>query len=256
MSTTTVPNSPAKIEVSWDQVLTGELPESPARILFREVVETVTAQAHTALPEANGRVDRARELVLAGAVTPTAESAVFRVRSQSETGTTYTVNGTCNCPDDQKERPCKHRIGVWIWRRARKIVDQQRAGSAEPTTLLPAQGTPPAADNTQRIPAQFLVELHGKQFVTFGGLLAMAHEQGLLSLKAEFLTVTGELALAHATATFQDGRTFEESADATPANVNAKIRPHFPRMALTRAKARALRDALNISMVALEELGD
>ena len=55
-------------------------------------------------------------------------------------------------------------------------------------------------------------------------------------------------------ATFADGRTFEESADATPGNVNAKIRPHFPRMALTRSKARALRDALNINLVAVEEL--
>jgi hypothetical protein len=36
--------------------------------------------------------------------------------------------------------------------------------------------------------------------------------------------------------------------------VNARIRPHFPRMSLTRAKARALRDALNISMVCVEEL--
>jgi hypothetical protein len=55
-------------------------------------------------------------------------------------------------------------------------------------------------------------------------------------------------------ATGVDGRTFAESGDATPANVNAKIRAHFPRMALTRSKARCLRDALNISMVAIEEL--
>jgi hypothetical protein len=55
-------------------------------------------------------------------------------------------------------------------------------------------------------------------------------------------------------ATFQDGRVFEESGDATPGNVNARIKPHFARMALTRAKARALRDALNLAMVAVEEL--
>jgi hypothetical protein len=42
----------------------------------------------------------------------------------------------------------------------------------------------------------------------------MAHERGLVSLKADFVTVTAELALAHAVATFQDGRTFEELADA------------------------------------------
>jgi hypothetical protein len=252
MTTPTVANSNghAKVEVSWDQFMTGDLPESPARVLFHEVVETVTDQARTALPEANGRVDRARELVLSGAVTPTAESAVFRVRSQSEAGTTYTVNGTCNCPDDQKERPCKHRIGVWIWRRARKIVDQQRAGTAEP----PPEPTPPAAHTTQRISPQFLVELHGKQFITFGGLLALAHERGLVNLSANFISVNGDLALAEATAEFADGKIFMECADATPSNVNPKVRQHFPRMALTRAKARALRDALNISMVAVEEL--
>jgi hypothetical protein len=34
------------------------------------------------------------------------------------------------------------------------------------------------------IPSQFLVEIQGKQFVTFHGLLALAHQQGLTSLKA------------------------------------------------------------------------
>jgi hypothetical protein len=84
--------------------------------------------------------------------------------------------------------------------------------------------------------------------------LAMAHERGLVSLKAEFMTVTAELALASATATFADGKTFTEAADATPKNVNRQVAPHFPRCAITRAKARALRDALNISMIAIEEV--
>jgi hypothetical protein len=104
------------------------------------------------------------------------------------------------------------------------------------------------------VPAPFLVELHGKQFVTYGGLLAMAYEKGLVKLSAHFISVDAKLALAEATAEFADGHIFEECADATPENVNAKIRPHFPRMALTRAKGRALRDALNISMVCVEEL--
>jgi hypothetical protein len=82
----------------------------------------------------------------------------------------------------------------------------------------------------------------------------MAHAQGLTSLQAELLTVTPEMATARATATFADGRTFTEAADATPDNVSAQVRKHFARCALTRAKSRALRDALNIAMVALEEL--
>jgi hypothetical protein len=64
------------------------------------------------------------------------------------------------------------------------------------------------------------------------------------------------LAIARATAAFRDGRSFSESADATPENVHFNIRPHFPRAALTRAKARVLRDALNIAMVAIEDLDE
>ena len=65
-----------------------------------------------------------------------------------------------------------------------------------------------------------------------------------------------DLSLAHAVAIFEDGRRFEGSGDATPSNVTKKVAPHFRRVALTRAKSRALRDALNIDMVAVEELGE
>ena len=45
-----------------------------------------------------------------------------------------------------------------------------------------------------------------------------------------------------------------DCGDATPSNVNDKVAPHFARVALTRAKARALRDALDIEMCSVEEL--
>jgi hypothetical protein len=56
-----------------------------------------------------------------------------------------------------------------------------------------------------------------------------------------------ELSLAHAVATFQGGRRFEEGGDATPANTGC-------RMALTRAKARVLCDAPGVALVAVAEL--
>jgi len=82
----------------------------------------------------------------------------------------------------------------------------------------------------------------------------MAHDQGLQELSAEFISVTPELALAAAHAFFADGRKFWDAGDATPTNVHQQVRAHFPRVALTRAKARCLRDALNIGMMAVEEL--
>jgi hypothetical protein len=90
--------------------------------------------------------------------------------------------------------------------------------------------------------------------VSYAGLLFLAHERGLVSLKAHFVSVTAELVLAEAEATFADGKTYGECADSTPQNVGPTVKAHFPRLALTRAKARTLRDALNIGIAALEEL--
>jgi hypothetical protein len=132
--------------------------------------------------------------------------------------------------------------------------------ASSPVTLVPEDlaggldAEPVPASPAVTLPPQFLVTIQGKQFVTHHGLLALATQQGLLSLSAQFISVTAELALAEAPAMFHDGRTFTEAADSTPTNVNSRIKPHFPRMALTRAKARALRDGLNLAYVCAEEL--
>ena len=96
--------------------------------------------------------------------------------------------------------------------------------------------------------------IDGQPFVKYAGLLTMAHAQGLQQLEARFTEVSETRAVAQATATFTDGRRFTESGEATPENVGSKVRPHFARLALTRAKARCLRDALNIGLCAVEEV--
>ena len=49
------------------------------------------------------------------------------------------------------------------------------------------------------------------------------------------------LALAEATAEFADGKIFKECADATPSNVNPKVKPHFPRMALNESQGEGVK---------------
>ncbi len=233
---------------------------NPARKAFRDAIEVVTAHAREKLPEAvNGRIDAARKIVIQGDVELLPDDKA-RVGSQTHGTTTYhIVDGTCDCRDfaHSSDHWCKHRIAFGIYKRATALAKQKLEAQAESTRPEPMSPEPTSSietPGTTNIPAHFLTEIHGKQFVKYEGLLAMAHERGLVNLSAHFISVTGDLALGEATAEFSDGKIFKECGDATPANVHPKVKPHFPRMALTRAKARALRDALNISMAAVEEM--
>jgi hypothetical protein len=106
------------------------------------------------------------------------------------------------------------------------------------------------------IPRKYIAQVKGKEHVRFVGLVVAAQDDGLLSLKAEWTYNDAELSLAHAVAIFADGRHYEDSGDATPANVESFVKPHFRRMALTRAQARCLRTALGIEECSREELAD
>jgi hypothetical protein len=107
---------------------------------------------------------------------------------------------------------------------------------------------------------EFLITRQGKQFVLFAGLLDEAHRKGLKGIDTELVQVpteeNGRVAVVKARVTMEDGRTFSGIGDASPENVGRNIVPHIIRMAETRSKARALRDAVNVGAVALEELSD
>lgn len=60
--------SVSKVELEWDDVFSGNFPETPARQAWRDAVQEVAERAKTALPACNGRVERAVALVLNGDV--------------------------------------------------------------------------------------------------------------------------------------------------------------------------------------------
>ncbi|MDX6380273.1 MAG: hypothetical protein QOI57_1297 [Rubrobacteraceae bacterium] len=107
---------------------------------------------------------------------------------------------------------------------------------------------------------EFLITRQGKQYVLFAGLLDEAHSRGLRSIDTELIQVptaeNGNVAVVKATVEMEDDRTFSGLGDASPDNVSRNIVPHIIRMSETRAKARALRDAVNVGATALEELSD
>jgi hypothetical protein len=96
-----------------------------------------------------------------------------------------------------------------------------------------------------------------KEVVTYQGLLSKAHEEGLKYIKTSLIQTpsdeNGRVAIARAEVETSRGM-FQGYGDASPGNVNPFIVPHLIRMAETRAKARALRDAVNVGVVSFEEL--
>ena len=110
---------------------------------------------------------------------------------------------------------------------------------------------------------EFLIMRQGKQYVLFAGLLDEAHNRGLRGIDTELIQVptpeNGNVAVVKAVVNMEateGSRTFSGIGDASPDNVGRNIVPHIIRMAETRAKARALRDAVNVGATALEELSD
>ena len=226
---------------------------SPDRTAWRETVQDIAEKAKVTLPECNGRVEKAVALVLAGDV-ELLPNGHAKVASQSNGTTNYRiVNGTCDCKDFAQAPSgwYKHRIAAGIHKRAEARFQTPLASvSDDPAeTLSDAPDAPPHG-----IDPRFITYLHGKPFIRDAGLLAMAHARGLVSLKARFLSVTADLALAEAEAVLADGKTCSDCADSTPGNVPPHMKPHFPRMALTRCNARCLRDVLNVGITALEAL--
>jgi hypothetical protein len=102
------------------------------------------------------------------------------------------------------------------------------------------------------VPKEFTVQLQGKTFVTFEGLLNLFHKNGGEKIKTALVGSDPYIFKAMVVGT---AGLFTAHGDADESNVNSMIAKHKIRMAETRAIARALRLYNNIGMTSIEELG-
>src|SRR3989475_6010485 len=96
-----------------------------------------------------------------------------------------------------------------------------------------------------------------RETIAYADLLSMAHDEGLKSIQTQILAQpseeNGHRCIVKAVVELEKGR-FEGLGDAAPGNVEGFLAPHLIRVAETRAKARALRDAVNCGVVSFDEL--
>ena len=117
---------------------------------------------------------------------------------------------------------------------------------------------------------QYIIVLKGNDYITYKGLLAIAHDEGLKSINTElisldkdtvekekdgkiYITSASGLCIFKATVSGENG-TYSAYGDASPKNVGKMIAPHLIRMAETRAIARALRSYTGCGYTARQEL--
>ena len=119
-----------------------------------------------------------------------------------------------------------------------------------------------------RVDRRFVIQQAGRDYVTYPGLLDLAHRvsRGRFEIATTLVQLptqdNGMVAVVTAQAILYDDtpeglelRRTSGIGDASPQNVNRAMGAHLLRMAETRAKARALRDLLNVGAAAVEELG-
>src|SRR2546427_12688804 len=122
-------------EISWNDMFAGKaLPDSPARTAFREAVEAVAEKARTALPESNGRIDKAVQLVLSGDVSIDANGE-GTIGSQSHGTAAYAVGKGefCRCKDSPNapKNLCKHLLSYHLFTRSMALAKQKLEAQAE-----------------------------------------------------------------------------------------------------------------------------
>ena len=103
-----------------------------------------------------------------------------------------------------------------------------------------------------------IIDIKGKSFMTYEGLLKKAHTKGITSMQImeSFVSEDMKMSWCKVRVTGKNGTIFDGFGSSTPENTGAMTQTHPVEMAHTRAKGRALRDYLNIGQAMAEELKD
>lgn len=122
MTMVTNGTTPNKRELSWDDFATGNFP--PSRFQHAVTQAATSLSENNAIPMAPGKVEKAMDLVLTGAVRTIGEGT-YTVKSGAHT---YQIAGECTCQDSQhRSRYCKHYLAVMIWKKAQAIMQPAAA---------------------------------------------------------------------------------------------------------------------------------
>lgn len=101
----------------------------------------------------------------------------------------------------------------------------------------------------------FIVNIKGKDFMTYEGLLAKAHEKGKFDMIITESWVSEDMKKAWCKVRLTaDGQVFDGFGSSTPDNTGEMTQSHPVEMSHTRAKGRAFRDYLNIGQAMAEEI--
>jgi len=128
-----------------------------------------------------------------------------------------------------------------------------------------AKGTRPAFDFNKDYFADFkkgeYLEKDGRKYPRLAGLQRLAHSNrgGVLSVHSNISNTPARdnpIAAVTVQYVFKDGTTFSGSADATTAAHDKPYNLHLVALAESKAEARALRRAFNISVVSADEIGN
>jgi len=102
-----------------------------------------------------------------------------------------------------------------------------------------------------------IINIKGKEFMTYNGLLRLAHEKGKFNIVITESWVSDDMKMAWCKVRLTTEECiFDGFGSSTPENTGDLTQSHPVEMAHTRAKGRALRDYLNIGHTMAEELKD